>query len=119
MRFLVSVCALTLFASQGLASAQAVHVVDKRGAAGSQFTSINAAVAAASEGDMIVVRQGGYDEDVVIDGIGLRIQADQGSGAYVDKLRVRNLAAHQTVAIGGIGVMMVAIAITVFIKRRR
>ena len=27
MRFLVSVCALTLFASQGLASAQAVHVV--------------------------------------------------------------------------------------------
>jgi len=86
----------------GTASAQAVLVVDKAGGPGSTHTSLAAAIAAAQDGDFLLVRSGFYQEDVVLDGKGLRIQADAGATPYVNDIRVENLGPGQRAAIGGL-----------------
>ncbi len=82
--------------------AQNVHVVDDAGGAGVDFTSIASAVAAAANGDIVLVRSGEYVEDVTIDAKSLVVTAD--AGALVDyegNFVVRNLAAGQSVVWSG------------------
>lgn len=50
-------------------------IVDGAGGAGSDFRTIQAAVNAASDGDAILIRGGSYQEQVLIDGKGLRLVA--------------------------------------------
>ena len=92
-------CAIVL-ASPGLG--QAVFVVDRASGPGSTHTTISAAVAAAADGDFILVRQGIYPEDLVLDAKGLTVQAEAGVLVRVEHTIVRNLNANQTVAIRGI-----------------
>ncbi|MSR62187.1 MAG: hypothetical protein EXS08_07060 [Planctomycetes bacterium] len=83
--------------------AQAVHVVDAAGGPGSNFRTIGAAVTAASDGDLVLVRRGIYAETVTLDGKGLNVQADAGGRVGVLGITVRNLAANQHAALRGIG----------------
>lgn len=81
-----------------------VLVVDDDGGPGVDFTDVPSAVAAASSGDMILVRAGDYTGDFVIDGKGLMLAAETNSvvnlqGSQVD---VQNLAANQHVILRGI-----------------
>jgi hypothetical protein len=90
-------------------SAQAaVHVVDQLGGPGSQYTSIADAVAASADGDVILVRPGGY-QPFVVDGKGLAIVADAPPPAAApvllhtafDHPTVRNLSSGQSVVLRG------------------
>jgi len=83
--------------------AQAVLVVDAAGGPGSGYTTIGAAVAAANNGDFLLVRSGFYAETVTLDGKGLSLQAETGANVSVVGITVRNLAANQHAAVRGIG----------------
>jgi len=83
--------------------AQTVHVVDANGGLGSSYTTIGAAVAAAADGDLVLVRRGNYTETVTLDGKGLNLQAETGASVRVRGITVRNLAPSQHAAFRGIG----------------
>lgn len=103
---LLALLSLTsLAAIAPVAIGQSVLVVDKAGGTGSHHTTIGAAVAVAQDGDLVLVRAGDYGETVVVDGIALRIQADENAKVFVAELHVTNLAANQDVTIAGIGVL--------------
>lgn len=91
-----SALALAVLALASVPSAQYVLVVDDSGGASVDFTSIAdaVAVAAAGDGDVVLVRTGSYAGDVVVDGKSLVLTAD--TDAAVDhhgRLAVQNLAA--------------------------
>jgi len=98
MRFLPFVLLLS-----SATAAQDVHVVDQGNGPGTDFTSLAPAIAAAADGDLLLVRAGFYVEDVVLDGKGLRLVADSGAVVAVQSLTVRNLSASQAASIRGIG----------------
>ena len=83
-----------------------VLVVDQVGGPGSQFTSIVDAVAAAVDGDVILVRPGGY-QPFVVDGKALVIEGDTPPGAgpsliYTDlHPTIRNLPVGESVVLRG------------------
>lgn len=79
-----------------------VHVVDASAGPGSQYTDIQDAVDAASDGDTVLVRTGGYDSFFVT-GIGLVITADTGELVSASRITIRDLAAEQSVRMRGIG----------------
>lgn len=87
------------------AFAQSVHVVDDDMPA--DFASITAAIAAASDGDTIVVRDGTYDA-FTLDGVGLTIVADAGAQVVVTSVgaapmtTLRNLPAGSKLRLRGI-----------------
>ena len=83
-------------------AAQTVHVVDQAGGPGTDFTTLAAGVAAAGDGDFLLVRAGTYAEPLLLDGKGLAVQADTGAPVFVSKIVVQNLAASQNAAIRGI-----------------
>jgi hypothetical protein len=66
------------------AIAQSVWIVDDGGGAGVDFTDIPAAVAAAGEGDLILVRDGFYS-DFTIDAKSLTVLADAGHHPLVSE----------------------------------
>ena len=78
-------------------------MVDAAGGPGSTFTTIGAAIAAASDGDFVLVRSGTYPETVALDGIGLVIQAEAGASVTVRDIRVERLGPTQFAAIRGLG----------------
>lgn len=81
-----------------------VHVVDGAGGPGSGFLTIGAAVAAASDGDVILVRDGYYPEVLSLDGLGVVVQADPsvpGAEVRVDAVAVQNLTVAQSAAVRG------------------
>lgn len=86
-----------------VALAQTVHVVDKANQPGTDFTSLAGAVAAAVDGDTLLVRPGNYGEAFTLDGLALTIVAD-GPPASVQVLNidVRNLAADEHVTVRGL-----------------
>jgi hypothetical protein len=95
-------CALVLGALLARsAAAQQVWVVDDSLATGPDATTVQGAVTAASAGDIILVRDGDYPA-FVIDGKALTVVADSGASVHVQGVRVRNLAAGQSVAIVGL-----------------
>ena len=82
--------------------AQSVFVVDASGGPGSTHTTISAAIAAAQDGDMVLIRDGVYPEDLVVDGKGLRIEGDAGAHVRVDNIRIENLGPNQVASVGGL-----------------
>lgn len=86
-----------------LASAQgAVHVVDSNAGPGSDFLQIADAVAAASNGDTLLVRAGGYDA-FTVDGKSLTITREKGFDVRVaGTITVRDLGANQRLVVHGL-----------------
>ena len=83
-------------------AAQTVRVVDATGGAGSGYTTIGAAVTAASDGDVVLVRAGTYSESIVLDGKGLVVQAEVRAAVRVKQIVVRNLPAGRVATLRGI-----------------
>ena len=84
-----------------------VHVVDQLGGPGSQYTSIADAVAAAADGDVILVRPGGY-QPFAVDGKALVLAGDGPPGAPPTLLHtafdhpvIKNLGPDQEVVLRG------------------
>jgi len=84
-----------------LALAQTVHVVDADSGPGADFADIHAAVAAAADGDVLLVRAGEYSA-FQLDGKGLTIQAEPGAAVLASQYVVKNLGPAQRVRIRGI-----------------
>jgi len=79
-----------------------VIVVDSSG--GGQFTNLQMAVSAASNGDTLLVRVGGYSS-FTVDGKSLSIVATSGATVTVfGSIVVQNLAADQSVVLAGLKV---------------
>ncbi len=79
-----------------------VLVVDSAGGAGVDFTELPAAVTAASDGDVILVRGAGPHDGAVIDGKGLVIAADGPPAGCSGTFLVRNLPAGSPVTLAGL-----------------
>ena len=78
-----------------------VHVVDAGGSG--HFTTIGAAVAAAVDGDVILVRPGHYAESVEIDGFGVVLAPEPAGTLLIDgDMFVRNVPLASHVSITGI-----------------
>lgn len=82
--------------------AQSVWVVDHFAGAGHDFTNFADALAAANDGDTLLVRGGTYAEDLVIDGRSIDVVAEETNLVIVRGLQVRNVAAGQSVIVHGI-----------------
>ena len=95
------------------AHAQTVWTVDDDGG-GSQFTDIQDAIDVASNGDLILVRAGGYNP-VTIDGKGLTIIAPANELVQVDgAVAIRNIDATQRVLVRNIDFTHSVLSGTVF-----
>jgi hypothetical protein len=94
--------ALSLFLPAISAAEGTVHVVDDDGGPGVHFVDLRNAVDAATDGDLILIREG-YYYGTLIDGKSLTLAAE--TGAYVQLtggLWVRNLDAGDTVVAQGL-----------------
>ena len=99
LRFLAHAGSLAVLA--GVAQA-GVHYVDSGGAG--DFTTIQAAVDASLDGDVIVVRPGTFAAFVVDDKT-LSISAESGGLVLVQgTVEIRNLAAHRRVLVAGLSI---------------
>ncbi len=100
-RTIVRLSAAVLLAAPASA---AVHVVDDDGGAGVGFTDLPAAVAAAADGDLILVKTGTYSGFTIADKA-LVITADLGQAVSVTgAVIVQNVSAAKQVAIHGLDV---------------
>lgn len=92
---------LSLFLPQG-----AVHVVDSTGGAGSDFASIGAAVSAAADGDVVLVRAGLYGADtddlVFLQAKGLAVVAERGASVRTTSAFVQDLPATTSCLLQGL-----------------
>ncbi len=79
-----------------------VWVVDQNNGPGTEFTTISAAVAAAGDGDVLLIRSGDYRERPVIDGKGLVLQEARGAVVSCDGLTVQNLIPGQAFVAKGL-----------------
>lgn len=87
------------------AAGQAVLVVDDLPGPGVDFTAIQPAVDAASEGDVILIQAGTYPSPVqpAVDGKSLSLVAEAGAVVVLpDGLEIRNLAPGQVVCLQGL-----------------
>ncbi len=106
MKTLFSLCVALALAS--VSGAQSVWVVDLAAGPGSDFTQIEDAILAAADGDFVLVRDGVYNEFVLIDDKALTVQAEAGATPQVSGLRVRNLQASKSVIVRGLRVQFTA-----------
>ena len=95
---------LPLLALVATPSAQTVHVVDQANGPGTDFTDLTSAVAAASDGDVLLVRSGDYADVLSLSGKGLVVTADAGASVSVSEIVVENLTDAQFAAVRGIDV---------------
>ncbi len=102
-----------------------VIVVDQSSGPGFDHTSIQAAVDAALDNDLILVRAGSYG-DITISNKALVITADAGAVVHAGQVSIQNQAANKSLAIsgidmnsnsGGIGVSLINNAGPIFIER--
>lgn len=85
--------------------AQDVWVVDAAGGPGSDFVDLPSAVAAASAGDTVLVREGTYDDGFTIDNLKLHVLAEEGAAVVVrGPIVVRNLGPLRWVVLRGLDV---------------
>lgn len=95
-----------------LAASAGTHTVAKAPGPGVDFTTIQAAVDAAVDGDLILVAPGTYEEHVVIDGKSLVLAGNAealiappfGSASLAPALTIRNLASDQAVDVRDLSV---------------
>ena len=97
VRFLVIASMACVLLSTNV-GAQTVHVVDADNGPGTDATTITQGVAAATSGDILLIRDGTYDEFVTIDGKGLTLLADDGAAVAVGAFEILNIAADDFVA---------------------
>lgn len=84
-----------------LAQAGGVRILQQPGLG--VFPTMQPAVDASLDGQTLLVANGSYGGDVVIDGKGLRVLAVQTGGAQINgTVEVRNLASGQTVVLSGL-----------------
>ena len=77
--------------------AQDVFVVDDVAGPGVDFTSLTAAVAAAADGDVVLIKSGLFEENVLVDGKGIALIADAGANVEIrGRVEFSGLAAGQT-----------------------
>lgn len=94
--------ALAALTALGLpAAAQTVWVVDAAAGPGADFSAIQPAVDAASTGDLVLIRPGTYAESVVVDSLGLELQAD-GGPVVVNDLAVTGVPGGTHVGVRGL-----------------
>jgi len=86
--------------SLALAFQATVWTVDDSGGPGVDFTDLPPAIAAASPGDVLLVRAGSYSKPIV--NKGLSIHADQGAVVTVAGLRVESIPAGERVTLSGL-----------------
>src|SRR5262245_45261380 len=92
---------LPLFLAWSPALAQGkVWVVDDSGGPGVDFTDLPPAIAAASSGDVLLLRSGTYSKPVLAKG--LTLQADQGAAVTVAGLQVESVPEGERVTISGL-----------------
>ncbi len=100
-----SALSAVVVALAGVASAQSVLVVDPANGSGTDFTSLPTAVAAAADGDVLLLRTGSYNE-LVIASKSLTVIADRGAVVTIsDTLNVEGLTPSQSVALRGLKVV--------------
>jgi len=97
----LSLRALTLacLALASSATARDILVVDQAGGPGFDFLELDAAVASAQNGDVLIVREGDYGGWILIDGKGLSLVGEAGAEVLVQDVDIRNLAAGQTASL--------------------
>src|SRR5215469_16102689 len=83
------VCVIVMLCALSPIASSATLCVSQKPSPGCPFTSINAAVAAASPGDVIQVSQGTYHEDVVI-GKALSLIGANHSNTIIDATELAN-----------------------------
>lgn len=102
---LLTLCAAALAPAPAFTQ---VTVVDSANGPGAHFTSISAAIAAAGDGETIVVRPGltgTYAESLSIDSLDLTLTSASAAPIQLEgSLDIRNLDASQTVAVVGFDV---------------
>jgi hypothetical protein len=98
---------LSLSAGSVLAAQGAVHVVDAAGGPGSEFTTLSDAIAAAQDGDLLLVRTGDYAERPRIAGKALVVVAERDAQVRVTLgLDVTDTAAGEVVLVRGLTLYM-------------
>jgi hypothetical protein len=103
MRNLIRMSLFVLFLSPALMAQ--VLVVDELSGPGADYSAIYEAVAAASEGDTILVRQGSYSP-FSIDGLSLTVTADRGATVSIGgDVAVRNLGSNQSALLRGLRIL--------------
>jgi hypothetical protein len=100
--FLASLAAVAALACPSFALD--VLVVDALAGSGADYTTINSAVSAAADGDVILIRTGSYFENVSIDQRSLVLHADTDATVEVLSLVIRNVRVDQRVVVRGIAV---------------
>lgn len=93
---------LLAIATPVAAAQSAVRVVDDSGGPGIQYTTIQAAIEAAADGDVILVKPGTYS-DASINDTSVTIVADSGGPVrVVDGIAIRNLSSQRRVVLRGL-----------------
>ena len=80
----------------------ALHVVDPELGSGSTHATIAQALATAQDGDIVLLRNGFYAEDIEVASLAVTIQVEPGAWAIVRKLAVTDLGANQDVRVRGV-----------------
>jgi len=101
-RPLTSAALLSLLLASGGAAQGRVHIVDAAGGTGSDFTTVNAAVLAALDGEVIVVRSGLYPEVVTLGTKSLTVTAETGALVRVRGLSIHGVSGNDRVTVRGL-----------------
>lgn len=97
---LFSLLSLVLCSSIGFAQKDLI-VVDRNNGPGTNYTGVRAAILAANDGDVLLVRNSAYGT-ATIDGKSLAIISEDPHGSYIGTLIVQNLGPTQSVTLRGI-----------------
>ncbi|MEZ5978492.1 MAG: hypothetical protein R3F34_09760 [Planctomycetota bacterium] len=93
------------------ALASSVWVVDASNGPGTDFTTIQAALAVAGEGDTLLLRTGNYAGFVTLDDFALSIIGDRGANVTIDGLVVQNLSAGKSMVVRGVRLSPLALTL--------
>lgn len=100
----------------GSAGASEVRVVDAFGGPGSEYTTLQSAIDAAGEGDLILIRAGNYGAGGQIVGKSLSISAEEGASVMLFGVTIDGLAANQSVSLRGCNLQLGADSIALAVR---